>query len=147
VQIRPATLLDVSAIVCMLNDMHASHKTTEPNWFKITHTVVENIRTGVVILAITDEGELMGSIGGRAAAEWYSDVPHLGDHWFYVRKEHRQSPAAFRLVKDFRKAGQTMQVPVKLAHVLNESVDRMDKFYGKLGFERSGTLFTEKYDG
>jgi len=146
-QVRPATLVDVSAVVVLLHTMHESAKLPSADWLKVTHTVVDNIASGVVLIAQTDEGEMMGSIGGRVATDWYSNAKHLGDHWFYVRAEHRKSPAAFKLLKAFRKAGQDADIPVRVAHILGESVDRMDKFYGKLGFVRNGTLFEEKQNG
>lgn len=145
--VRPASYIDFSALLVLLNTMHESHDLPDANWHKISQVLIENIRGGVVLIAQTDEGEMMGSIGGRVSHDWYTDQPHLGDHWFFVRPEHRKSPAAFKLLKEFRKAGQERELPVKVAHVLADSVDRMDKFYGKLGFQRSGTLFTEKHDG
>lgn len=146
-QVRPANLIDISALLVLLHQMHEQHDLPPANWHKVSSVILDNIRSGVVLIAQTDEGEMMGSIGGKPSQDWFTENWHLGDHWFFVRPEHRKSPAAFKLLKAFRKAGQEMNIPVKVAHVLADSVDRMDKFYGKLGFQRSGTLFTEIHDG
>ena len=138
--IRQATLLDTSSLLVMLNTMHQEpeHKVDQVDWVKVSHTVVNCIGKGLVLIAETDKGEFAGSIGGDISTEWYSSAPLLGDYWYYVLPDHRVSPAAFQLMKHFEKL---TEMNVKVGHVLGEDIDRKDNLFEKLGFFKSGSLY------
>lgn len=145
-EIRKATLLDISPILAMLSEMHSEpERALDPvDWVKVTETVTRCIAAGGVIVAVSDNNFIVGSIGGEAKAQWYSDVERLGDYWFYVLQDHRKSPAGFKLMKEFKKLAQSANMDLTVGHVLEYDMERMDKFYTKLGFERSGALFSLK---
>ena len=138
--IRHATLLDTGSLLVMLNTMHQEpeHELDRVDWVKVSHTLVDCIGKGLVLIAETDEGVFAGSIGGDISTEWYSSAPLLGDYWYYVLPEHRASPAAFQLMKHFEKL---TEMNVKVGHVLGDDIERKDNMFEKLGFFKSGSLY------
>jgi len=144
-EIRKAGLLDVSTILLLLREMHGEPtvKLDEANWIKMAHVVVDLVGKSLVLVAVTEEDGIIGSIAGSVMTEWYSEIPKLADPWFYVRKEKRNSAAGFKLMKAYKKMAKELGISVKVGHVLGDDIERMDKFYEKLGFERTGTLYRE----
>ena len=112
----------------------------EVDWFKVAHLVTDCTKKGLVLIAVDEENNILGTIGGALMAEWYSSVPVLGDYWFYVLPEHRDTPAAFKLVKVFKDIAKKAGVAMKMGHTLGDD-ERKDKLYEKLGFTKSGCLF------
>ena len=141
-EIRPANLADHDAILYCLVEMskEADSIVDEPDWFKVSHIITEQVRQGLVFVAVTEQG-VIGTIGLTQSAEWYSNQPIIGDLWFFVLKEHRASGAAYKLLKHVRDLAQAENIKLKVGHVLGYSVDKLDKFYGRLGFTRTGTLY------
>lgn len=142
-EIRPATLIDITNVLLMLGEMQQEMSETldEVHWPKVSHIALDCINRGLVLAAHTDEGDFAGSVGGVLGPEWYSEQPVLSDYWFYVRKDFRASPAGFKLMKAFKALSIELNVPLRVGHTLGKDLERMDKFYGKLGFERTGTIF------
>ena len=143
-QVRKATLLDTSPILALLAEMHTEpeQQLDKVNWPKVSHIVVQCISNGSVFVAIDETNLIVGSIGGDKTTEWYSDVAKLADYWFYVLKDHRNTPAGFSLMKEFKKLAQEASLGLTVGHVLGYEIDRMDRFYTKLGFTKTGTLFS-----
>lgn len=147
-QVHNATLLDISPLLDLLSDMHQEAELEDVNWIKVAHIVTDCIASGLVLLAVTDEGDLAGSIGGAISTEWYADTPLLGDYWFFVRPEHRTSPAAFKLVKSWKEIAKKGDLEIKMGHVLGSDIDRKDQMFEKLGFEKLGSMYRkEKANG
>jgi len=148
VQVHNATLLDISSMLDLLASMHQEAELEDVNWIKVAHIVTDCIAHGLVLIAVTDEGDLAGSIGGAVSTEWYADTPLLGDYWFYVRPEHRSTPAAFKLVKEWKEIANKGDLEIKMGHVLGEDIERKDKMFEKLGFEKLGSMYRkEKANG
>jgi hypothetical protein len=148
VEVIRATLLDMSTVLSLLADMHQESELEAVNWNKVTHIVTDCVSQGLVLVAVTDDNEIAGSIGGAVSSEWYSDAPLLGDYWFYVRPEHRATPAAFKLVKAWKDIAKSGDLAIKMGHVLGEDIDRKDKMFEKLGFEKLGSMYgKEKANG
>ena len=143
-EVRKATLLDVSPILALLAEMHTEpeQELDKVHWPKVSHLIVQCISNGCVLVAINENNLVIGYIGGDKKTEWYSDIPKLADYWFYVLKDHRKTPAGFKLMKEFKKLAQEANLGLTVGHVLGYDIDRMDKFYTKLGFTRTGTLFS-----
>ena len=142
--IRQAILPDMSFILHVLAEMHDEpEQPLDPvNWIKVSHLLVDLIARGWVLVAVDEEdNRIVGTIGGAVTTEWYSDQPVLSDYWFYVKKDSRKSPAGFKLMKAFKAMAKELDLPLKVGHTLGQDIERMDRFYGKLGFERTGTLY------
>ena len=147
-QVHNATLLDISPLLDLLSDMHQEAELEDVNWIKVAHIVTDCIASGLVLLAVTDEGDLAGSIGGAISTEWYADTPLLGDYWFFVRPEHRTAPAAVKLVKGWKEIAKKGDLEIKMGHVLGSDMDRKDQMFEKLGFEKLGSMYRkEKANG
>ena len=109
---------------------------------KLIGAINTAIHRGVVLLAEV-KNKIVGSIGGIASSEWWSDQMHLSDMWFYVLPDSRNSPAAIKLVKSFIKIGNEANMKIKLGHVYSGDFERKDKFFGRLGLVKAGSLYTE----
>jgi RimJ/RimL family protein N-acetyltransferase len=141
-QIRTATLVDLSSIFCLLSQMHEEPEieVDEMDWFKVSHIATECIKKNLILVAETKEDGIIGSIGGETMTEWYSTTPVLADYWFYVLPEHRKTAAAFKLMKAFKDIADENNIQMKVGYTLGND-PRKDKLYEKLGFEKLGTLF------
>ena len=147
-QVHKASLLDISTVLSLLAEMHQESELEDVNWNKVTHIVTDCISQGLVVVAVTDEGDVAGSIGGAVSSEWYSDLPLLGDYWFYVRTEFRTTPAAFKLIKVWKDIAKSGDLSIKMGHFLGEDIERKDKMFEKLGFEKLGSMYgKEKANG
>jgi len=145
-EIRKAGALDISPLIFFLLNMHKETeiKVAPIDSEKVVSEISNVIHRGVAFVAVTDDNNLAGSIGGGTGFDWWSTQPFLADNWFYVAPEHRKSSIAIRLVKKFIETGKEANVPVRLGHIFSGDVDRKDKFYEHLGFIKAGTVFVEK---
>ena len=85
--IRKATVLDISALILMLDTMHKETEVELPkiNTVKLVDKVNQLIHTGLVLVSIKDN-KIQGSIGGLISQDWWSDEKFIADAWFYVFK-------------------------------------------------------------
>lgn len=148
-EIRKASLLDFSAILVLLSEMQEEAELENVNWTKVSHTLIECIGKGLVLISVDEEqNRITGSIGGDVGTEWYSTEPILGDYWFFVREQYRQTPAAARLITAWKEIGDGGKVTIKMGHVLGGDVERKDKLFERMGFEKLGSLYRkEKANG
>lgn len=139
--VRRANVYDFSDICTMLTEMHRETDVdlTSISPKKLSEVVVKTINDGVVLVAVEDNGKIVGSIGGGTATEWWSNEPIFGDLWFYVYKDNRKSKAGIDLIKRFIRHGEGRHI--KLGHVYNGDMDRKDKFYERLGLRKVGSTY------
>ena len=142
--IRRAVPEDVSEIHKMLIDMYSRIEipASPLSEKKVLDVVKSAMEKGIVIVAEV-EGKIIGSLGGMANSDWWSEQKHLSDIWFYVSPDKRNSRAAVKLVKCFIKIGKEIKMKVKLGHYYSGDIERKDKFFDRLGFVRTGSLYTE----
>jgi len=142
--IRRAVPEDVSEIHKMLIDMYSRIEipASPLSEKKVLEVIKSAMEKGIVIVAEV-EGKIIGSLGGMANSDWWSDQKHLSDIWFYVSPDKRNSRAAVKLVKCFIKIGKEIKMKVKLGHYYSGDIERKDKFFDRLGFVRTGSLYTE----
>lgn len=142
--VRRAEPLDVSALSAMLLEMHQQTELPTPpiNSEKMIGKVNELIHKGVVFVA-TDEGRIVGSVGGSIAQDWWSDQPFLADNWFYVTPQNRQSTTALKLIKSFIEVANEAKLPLRLGHIFSGDIERKDKLFEKLGMIKAGSVFVE----
>jgi len=142
--IRRAVPEDVSEIHKMLIDMYSRIEipASPLSEKKVLDVVKSAMEKGIVIVAEV-EGKIIGSLGGMANSDWWSEQKHLSDIWFYVSPDKRNSRAAVKLVKCFIKIGKEIKMKVKLGHYYSGDIERKDKFFDRLGFVKAGSLYTE----
>lgn len=143
-EIRKASVFDISALAAMLIEMHrnADFNLTEINSEKLISQINEALHKGVVLVAHKNNN-IVGSIGGVIVSDWWSDEKYLSDLWFYVSPQSRKSLAAIKLAKNFIKEAKQAKVPVRLGHVFSGDIDRKDKFFKRLGLVKAGSLYME----
>tara|TARA_R110000851_G_scaffold126993_1_gene258804 strand:- start:28 stop:468 length:441 start_codon:yes stop_codon:yes gene_type:complete len=142
--IRRAVPEDVSEIHKMLIDMYNRIEVPASplSERKVLDVIKSAMEKGIVIVAEV-EGKIIGSLGGMANSDWWSEQKHLSDIWFYVSPDKRNSRAAVKLVKCFIKIGKEIKMKVKLGHYYSGDIERKDKFFDRLGFVKAGSLYTE----
>ena len=143
-EIRQATVLDSSFILSMLVAMHeeSEFKLGPIDPKKFSQSVLSVINDGICLVAIGDDNKFLGSIGGVYSSEWWTNETILGDIWFYVYPEHRNTKAAIQLIKKFIEAGDGMNI--KLGHVYNGDLNRKDNFYERLGLVKAGSTYVKE---
>ena len=143
--IRRAGVLDISAIIALLIEMHngTDVPASKIHSEKMVNKITETIHRGIGFVSLNDNNVIEGSIGGLVASDWWSDEKYLGDLWFYVTPEARKSNAAFELVRNFKRVGKEAKVPVRLGHVFSKDLERKDKFFERLGLQKAGSVFLE----
>ena len=139
-EIRRATEEDKADVISILVQMHedAEFELSAINPKKLHEIVIHTIKDGVVFVAVKDS-EIIGSIGGLYSSDWWSDEKFLGDLWFYIYKEERNTRAGVGLIKKFIETGNGMQL--RLGHVYGGDMKRKDNFYARLGLLKAGTYF------
>ncbi len=143
--IRRAGVLDISAIIALLIEMHngTDVPASKIHSEKMVNKITETIHRGIGFVSLNDNNVIEGSIGGLVASDWWSDEKYLGDLWFYVTPEARKSNAAFELVRNFKRVGKEAKVPVRLGHVFSKDLERKDRFFERLGLQKAGSVFLE----
>ena len=144
-KIRRAGVLDISAIIALLIEMHngTDVPASKIHSEKMVNKVTETIHRGIGFVSLNDNNVIEGSIGGLVASDWWSDEKYLGDLWFYVTPEARKSNAAFELVRNFKRIGKEAKIPVRLGHLFSKDLERKDKFFERLGLQKAGSVFLE----
>ena len=144
-KIRRAGVLDISAIIALLIEMHngTDVPASKIHSEKMVNKITETIHRGIGFVSLNDNNVIEGSIGGLVASDWWSDEKYLGDLWFYVTPEARKSNAAFELVRNFKRLGKEAKIPVRLGHVFSKDLERKDKFFERLGLQKAGSVFLE----
>jgi len=142
--IRRANSEDISEIYKMLVDMYdrIEIEASPLSHRKLKDVIDSAMEKGIVIVAEV-EGKIIGSLAGVTNTDWWSEEKHLGDLWFYVYPDSRNSRAAVKLVKCFIKIGKEIKMKVKLGHFYSGDIERKDKFFDRLGFVKTGSLYTE----
>ena len=142
--IRRATLLDVSAIIFLLQMMHKETEIETPkiNTAKMLDRINMLLHKGVVLVAEKDK-LIVGTIAGQVSQDWWTDEQHLADTWYYVRKDYRKSIIGKKLLQDFIKIAKVAKVKLRLGHIFSGDIKRKDKFYERMGFVKAGSVYME----
>ena len=143
--IRRANVLDTSALIFMLNEMHKETEVEVPkiNTHKLINKINDLLHRGLVLVAIKDN-KIVGSIAGMEVTDWWSDEKYIADTWFYVFPNERKSNFAKNLCIDFIKIAKQAKLKVRLGHIFSGDLERKDKFYSKLDLVKIGSTYMEK---
>ncbi len=142
--IRQAGLGDAEALLALLTQMHgeAAVRHTPISPAKALAHIEAAISGGGVFITEIDR-EIVGSIGGVIATDWWSDTPVFGDKWFYVVPKHRRSRAAHLLFKAFSETARNRGLIRKAGVVDGNEADRKDRFFESFGLVRAGSTYQE----
>jgi|TARA_X000001382_G_scaffold91357_2_gene65900 L-amino acid N-acyltransferase YncA len=142
--IRKATVLDISALVLMLDTMHKETEIEVPkiNTVKLVDKINQLIHTGLVLVSVKDN-KIQGSIAGLMSQDWWSEEKYIADAWFYVFKDQRKSDVAKNLLQDYIKMSKDAKVKIRLGHIFSGDLERKDNLFKRLGFVKAGSIFVE----
>ena len=142
--IRKATLLDISAIIYLLNMMHKETEIQIPKIHsqKLVDKINQLLHQGIVLVAVQDN-KVVGSIAGQISSDWWSEENYLTDAWFYVAKENRKSNIAKKLMQNFIKVAKEAKLKLRVGHIFSGDIERKDKFFERLGFVKAGSVYME----
>lgn len=112
VRLRPADQLDGPRIYELLLEAQSLEWPDQAvNGLKARSMIAEVISDGVAMVA-EDNEEIVGSFGLRLTDWWWSDNVMWIMPWIYVRKDHRNSRTAVKMLLAIRRFGQRSPVPV-----------------------------------
>ena len=142
--IRRATIIDISALVVMLDTMHRETEIKVPkiNSMKLVNKINELVHNGLVFVSVKDN-KIQGSIAGQFCADWWSEEKYIGDVWFYVFKDQRKSDVAKKLLQTYIKTAKDANMKLRLGHIFSGDIERKDNFYKRLGFVNAGSIYVE----
>ena len=142
--VRKATLLDISAIILLLQMMHKETEieSSKINSAKMLDKINILLHSGVVLVAEKDN-KIVGTIGGQVSQDWWSDENYIADAWYYVAKDYRKSIIGKKLLQDFIKIAKEANMKLRLGHVFSGDIKRKDKFFERMGFVRAGSVYME----
>lgn len=144
--VRPATMLDVPAVVELGAALHASSSYARFAFDR--EKVADLMRTliagaGVVFLAERN-GAPVGGIAGGVAPFWFGSDLHGFDYSFFVLPEYRNGTTALRLLLSLeswcRGRGAT---EMRIGITTGISLEATARFYEWCGYTRNGALFTK----
>lgn len=144
--VRAANKEDVDRIFFLLVEMakeNSKHKIS-------VGKALEHI-SGVVTCggcAVVENGnEIVGSVGVSIQSNWFSNDKFLGDSWFYVSPEYRNSRAAILLKRFIFGLADTARMNLVLAVVSTTDGERKSKFFARDMECLGGTFVKECQDG
>ena len=142
--IRKATVLDISALIIMLDSMHKETEVIVPkiNSAKLVNKINELIHKGLVLVAV-ENNKIQGSIAGQISQDWWSEENYIADAWFYEFKDQRTSGVAKSLLVDYIKQANDAKLKVRLGHIFSGDLERKDKLFTRMGFVKAGSVFVE----
>lgn len=140
--IRQATYEDVIPISFLLEEgIRRWHGVPKPD-----ETLLLDVKTvidqGVAFVA-EKAGIIYGAIGLVKDHWFFSKKEFLGDKWFYVRPEARSSRCAFKLMDKAKEVAEALEIPLILAHIYGEDIERKNRFYERQGFRQLGCVYAK----
>jgi N-acetylglutamate synthase-like GNAT family acetyltransferase len=145
--IRQAKQEDESAIIALGKAMYV-----ESTWInlefdesKCRESFYNVLFTGLALVA-EEDGAIIGMFGGEIQQHIFSNDLMSMDVLHYVIPEFRGSSAAKRMITVYKawaaaKGVKTENVYLGIMSGIN--VERTEKFYNKLGFERAGVILRQ----
>ncbi len=115
--LRLATIEDAPAIYKLLQAMHAERLETKEKGVasfsprKVAWEIDDLIKDHVVMVA-ESKGEIVGSVGLRVVAPWYSEDTWFADRWMYVRQDARGSRIAEDMLRKAKKVARRAGFPL-----------------------------------
>ena len=145
--IRPATLSDVPRLVDLGELMHAESPRFSRLRFspdKLTGTLSHLIESenGLLLVAESDQGEIIGGLAAIAVEHWCSSDMMATDLALFIAPRHRGSRAAAKLVQAYLSwAGRRGIGVVQLGISTGFHVEQTAKLYSLLGLHQCGLIF------
>ena len=140
--IRMATEADEDAIFTLLLGMAEENSKHPVAAEKALKTIIQVIGQGGVFV-VEEDGKIIGSVGVGPRSGWFTDYVFLGDYWFYVIPERRNSRAAIMLKKAAFKYADSVKLDIVFAVFSIEDAERKSRFFAK-GMTFLGSAFVRE---
>lgn len=140
--VRPATEADEDEIFMLLLGMAAENSEHPVNPAKALKTIIQVIGDGGSAV-VEEDGKIIGSYGVGPKSGWFTDYVFLGDYWFYVIAEWRNSRAAAMLKKAAFEYADKVDLDLVFAVFSIEDAERKSRFFAK-GMTFLGSAFVRE---
>jgi GNAT superfamily N-acetyltransferase len=149
VNIRPATLDDLEALIELGSVMHAegAYAFLPYHRDKAADVILEHLETPesqCVFVAVADEAPV-GMLAGSISEYYFCDERIASDTFLFVTPEHRSWSAAVGLIRAFRDWATALGArELCLSISSNVRVERIAKLYERLGLSFVGGTFKQR---
>lgn len=128
--IRLATQDDEPEIMTLCRELHAENGLRSMNEDKVRAVLATAWnRTGGIVAVIGHPGYIEAVLVLRLDQLWYTDDWHLGEQFLFVRKDHRRSTHAKRLIEYAKKAAEHLHVPLVIGVISNDRTAAKVRLY------------------
>jgi RimJ/RimL family protein N-acetyltransferase len=147
VNLRPATLDDLGALVTLAQAMHDesprfSRYTFEAARLHYTlESVLEMGAKGCMVVGESD-GEIVGAMVAMSFPHFACDVLQAGDIGLFIAKAHRGGTLAARLVRSYLAWAASIKAEPTISINTGVDVERTGQLFAALGAKQSGTNWT-----
>lgn len=133
---------DIPSLVPLLKQMHETAPSPLPPLapHKVLRALRDCISGGRIFMV--RKGEPVGILALTEGTHWYSNEKFLGDLVFYVAPSSRTSRIASHLLRSATQYATMRGLPLLMAVVHGEDVQRKDNFYARHGFSRIGGVYS-----
>lgn len=141
--LRLATIDDSLRVLRFLVDrFHAEYADEFPpvNELKAHNYVLRAVSNGFVPMALTDDGEIAGVAIAYMDDYWWADAQRLVEGTFYVAPEYRKTRAAHLLLRGLKSIAKHLDVPLTVAVITGDQVDRKRRWLERAGLPCVGTI-------
>lgn len=146
-KVRKASETDLPKIVEMglafYNDtQHSAHEPYNSEAVKnVSKWLLEDEKRGIVLVAHTDEGEVIGATAGMLYPLWMAPNHITGQEMFwYVMPEHRKSRAGsllFAALEDWASRNANSFCMIALSHLAEKRIGKMYEAKGYVALEKT----------
>ena len=137
---------DIPDICSLLVEMHQDVPLRLPPLapHKVVAALKNCLDTGRIFLGYKG-GKLVGVLAVHDGEHWFSNEKFLGDLVFFVSPRGRTSRVASLLLRNATEYATMRGLPLLMAVVNGEDVERKDKFYARHGFTRIGGVYNRGF--
>lgn len=140
VKIRAATIADVPALLEIGALMHREVHYGAFVPAKVQVMIEACLARGIVLVSLSDDGVIVGTVGLICEQPWWSEEWQLEDRWVFVHPEFRRTGHARALLRAARGAAIQVGLPLLVAHVGQRAKGKLRLFQREFG-EPVGAIF------
>jgi len=140
IPMRKATMDDLPALLGIGRLMHREIHYGSYAAGRVEEMIRHAIAHGIVLVSLSPEGDVVGTVGLVAEQPWWSEDWQLSDRWIFVHPLYRTHGHAAALVRAARAAADTLGLPLLMAHIGTRAKGKTRLLTRELG-EPVGAVF------
>lgn len=114
VRVLPGDETGLECLIQLLTMLHAETPHAPLSLPKLRRHVEGVLAQGFVLVSVTPEGRMAGSLGLSLDAPFFSEQEWLRDEWLFVHPECRRTPHARMLVRAAKLLARDMKKPLRM---------------------------------